>query len=60
MCRRSMEKLRIRLGNLFLRFIECSEYNPRAEDFVNIMTAKGGATATLDGDDTLNERLTTA
>lgn len=32
---KSMEKLRSRLSNLFLEFIENKKYNPRAADFVN-------------------------
>ena len=31
---KSMERLRKRLGNLFLEFIENPKYNPRAADFV--------------------------
>lgn len=29
----------MRLGNLFLRFVENPEYNPRAIDFVGVMVA---------------------
>ena len=33
---KSIEKLRIRLGNMFLQFLENAEYNPRAKDFVGL------------------------
>jgi hypothetical protein len=32
----SMENLRQRLGNMFLQFLETPEYNPRADDFINV------------------------
>lgn len=31
---KSMESLRARISNLFLRFLENPEYNPRAADFL--------------------------
>jgi hypothetical protein len=31
---KSMESLRLRLSNLFLRFLENPQYNPRATDFL--------------------------
>jgi hypothetical protein len=33
---KSIEKLRIRLGNMFLQFLENGDYNPRARDFVGL------------------------
>jgi hypothetical protein len=30
----SMEKLRLRISHLFLRFLENPQYNPRAADFL--------------------------
>jgi hypothetical protein len=33
---RSMEKLRLRISNLFLEFIETPYFNPRASEFVGI------------------------
>lgn len=31
---KSMDSLRVRISNLFLRFLENPQYNPRAADFV--------------------------
>jgi hypothetical protein len=31
---KSMESLRLRISNLFLRFLEDPKYNPRASDFI--------------------------
>jgi hypothetical protein len=33
---KSIDKLRIRLGNMFLQFLENADYNPRAKDFVGL------------------------
>jgi hypothetical protein len=37
---KSVEKLRIRLANLFLMFIENPLYNPRAKDFIGVSESK--------------------
>jgi len=39
---KSMERLRTRLTNLFLEFLETPKYNPRASDFVGRITSAGG------------------
>jgi hypothetical protein len=39
----SMDRLRVRLGNVFLQFIESPEFNPRAAEFV----AKTTSTSTI-------------
>ncbi len=50
-----MEKLRSRLGTLFLRFLENPLYNPRAEDFVGIVKNPHGVLREEDGDDVGDE-----
>lgn len=37
---KSLERLRTRMGNLFLAFLQDPKYNPRAGDFVGRLTDK--------------------
>jgi len=41
---KSMDRLRTRLANLFLEFLETPKYNPRAADFVGRVAGGGGGT----------------
>lgn len=40
---KSMEKLRKRMQNLFLEFLQNPEYNPRAKDFIPLYGGGEGA-----------------